>query len=88
MATAYLVDTLKNPQAARRLLEEYEQLIDTLEQTPAAYPLVRDELLAFAGYRWAPVSAYRVFFTVDENAQRVDIHRIAHRSRNWMQLLG
>ena len=87
MIVAYLVDTLKNAQAARRVLDEYEQLLDALEETPLSYPIVRDDLLAFAGYHWAPVSSYMVFFTVNEKERRVDIHRIAHKSRNWIQLL-
>lgn len=99
---AYHVDTLKSPRAAKRVLDEYEQLIDTLEQTPWAFPLVRDELMSFAGYRWASVSSYMVFFTVAENDDKknqgeqnavsecegvVSIHRIAHESRNWTRLL-
>ena len=87
MAIAYLVDTLKTQAAAATLLDEYEQLLTALEETPTAYPFVRDELLSFAGYHWAPVSSYMVFFTIDEKAKTVSIHRIAHGSRNWAQLL-
>lgn len=87
MTIAYLVDTLKNPQAAKRVIDEYEKLLGNLEKTPEAYPLVRDDLLAFAGYRWAAVSSYMVFFTVNEDIKRVDIHRITHESRNWVKLI-
>lgn len=87
MAVMYLVDTLKSPSAAKRLLDEYEALISALEETPSVYPLVRDDLLAFCGYRWAKASSYMVFFTVNEDAATVDIHRIAHESRNWVSLL-
>lgn len=62
-------------------------VVSALEEEPFVYPLVRDDLLAFCGYRWAKASSYMVFFTVDEGAATVDIHRIAHESRNWMQLL-
>ena len=86
---AYLVDTLRSPSAAKRVLDEYEALIEALEQTPWAFPLVRDELMSFAGYRWASVSSYMVFFTIGEGEPEgfVSIHRIAHESRNWMSLL-
>ena len=87
MIIAYLVDTLKSPSAARRVLNDYSTLLDVLEETPFVYALVRDDLLSFAGYRWAPISSYMVFFTVDEERKTVSIHRIAHESRNWMQLL-
>ena len=84
----YLVDTLKSPTAASRVLDEYENLVSTLEETPTAYPLVQDDLLAFAGYHWAPISSYMVFFTIDEEEKRVDLHRIVHGSRNWVRLLS
>lgn len=87
VAVAYLADTLKSPSAAKRLLDEYEDLVSALKKMPFVHPLVRDDLLAFCGYRWAKASSYLVFFTVNENAATVDIHRIAHESRNWMQLL-
>ena len=87
LIVAYLVDTLKSPQAARNVLDDYETLLDALEETPTVYPLVRDELLAFAGYHWAPVSSYMVFFTIHEQEECVVIQRIAHSSRNWTQLL-
>ena len=87
MAVSYLLNTLKTKSAATKLLKEYECLLKALEETPTVYPLVRDELLAFAGYHWAPVSSYMVFYTIDEEAREVHIHRIAHGSRNWIQLL-
>ncbi len=87
MAVSYLLNTLKTKSAATKLLKEYERLLKALEETPTVYPLVRDELLAFAGYHWAPVSSYMVFYTIDEEAQAVHIHRIVHGSRNWIQLL-
>ena len=86
-AVSYLVDTLKNVDAAKNLLLEYEKLIASLEGLPSSHPLVRDELLAYAGYRWAGFSSYMAFFTVNEEARAVDIHRIFHESRNWTQLL-
>ena len=87
MAVSYLVNTLKTKSAATKLLKEYERLLEALEETPTVYPLVRDELLAFAGYHWAPISSYLAFHTIDEEAKEVHIHRIAHGSRNWIQLL-
>lgn len=87
MAVSYLLNTLKTKSAATKLLKEYERLLKALEETPTVYPLVRDELLAFAGYHWAPVSSYMAFYTIDEEAREVHIHRIAHGSRNWIQLL-
>ena len=87
MVVAYLVDTLKNPRAAEELLDGYENLLDSLEQMPTAHTKVRDGMLSLAGYYWAPVSSYMVFFTIDEQDSLVHIHRIAHNKRNWANLV-
>lgn len=87
MAVSYLADTLKSPAAARSLLDEYDRMLAILEEAPPSHPLVHDDLLAFAGYRWAGFGSYIAFYTVDERARIASIHRIAHKSRNWMRLL-
>lgn len=84
---SYLAEALKNPAAAKRVLDEYDALLSALEETPAAYPFVRDDLLASVGYRWVRVSSYMAFFTIDGAAAAVNVERIAHESRNWMKLL-
>lgn len=86
-AISYPADTLKSPAAAGSLLLRYEKLASELESHPLSFALVRDELLAYAGYRWAGFESYMAFFTVDEEAKTVVVHRIAHESRNWTQLL-
>lgn len=86
-AVSYLVDALKNPSAAKHLLDEYESLVGALGKTPSFFPFVRDDLLRAAGYRWAQALSYLVFFTVDEENKQVRIERIAHESRNWAALL-
>ena len=86
-AVSYIADTLKNTDAAKSLLLQYENLIGSLEDFPLSHPLVHDDLLAFVGYRWAGFSSYMAFFTVDEDAKTVNVHRIVHESRNWIQLL-
>ena len=87
MAVAYLADTLKSPAAARKLLDEYDHMLASLAEYPLSHPLVQDDLLSYAGYRWAAFSSYVAFFTVEEQGKVVSIHRIAHEARSWMQLL-
>ena len=86
-AVSYMADTLKSPTAAKRFIGEYERAVSLLEATPLTFPLVRDDLLAFSGYRWISAGDYMLFFTVDEDHEDVNVERVAHSSQNWMQLL-
>ena len=83
----YLSQKLGSPAAALKVVDEFESLAESLEELPKAHALVKDELLALAGYRWSPVSSYMAFFTVDEDAKTVTIERVLHGSRNWMVIV-
>ena len=83
----YLAGPLGSPKAALDVVDEFERLVDTLETLPEAHASVRDELLALAGYRWAPVGSYMAFFTVDESSATVNIERVLHGTRNWKEIV-
>ena len=83
----YLSGKLASASAALSILDEFERLVDSLEELPAAHAAVRDELLALAGYRWAPLGSYMAFFTIDETSVTVNIERILHGSRNWREIV-
>ncbi|MBQ9067988.1 MAG: type II toxin-antitoxin system RelE/ParE family toxin [Eggerthellaceae bacterium] len=87
-ATGYIEHTLSSPSAAQGLLDAFEKLLGQLETMPEAHSFMRDDLLAYAGYRWAPFGSYLAFFIVDAENQEVVIERIAHESRDWKALLG
>lgn len=86
-ALAYLSSSLANPSAAENLLARYGGLLDLLEKSPLALPLVRDHAFAQAGCRWAHVGSYLCFFVADEKERHVLIIRLLHGSRNWRALL-
>ena len=86
-AVLYIHDVLKNPQAALRLLDEFEGCVDGLSEQPALRPLVRDERLARRGYRWAPVGGYMVFYTLCEADHRVYVERILFVRSDWRAVL-
>ena len=83
----YLSQKLGSPAAALKVIDEFESLVESLEELPAAHTLVRDELLALAGYRWSPVSSCMAFFTIDEDAGVVTIERVLHGSQNWKAIV-
>lgn len=84
----YLQHQLASSSAALRFLDDFEGLVGSLEETPTVFPLVRDELLAHVGYRWAWVSSYMAFFTIDEDALVVNVERVLHGTRNWKAIVG
>ena len=51
----YITDQLKNPWAARNLLRNAFHAIDSLEEFPARFSVVRDPFLASLGIRFVPV---------------------------------
>ena len=83
----YLSGNLASPAAALGVLDEFERLVGSFEELPHAHATVRDELLALAGYRWAPIGSYMVFFTVDEDTGTVNVERVLHGSRNWREIV-
>ena len=83
----YLSGKLTSPGAALSVLDEFDRLVDSLEELPAAHAAVRDELLALAGYRWAPLGSSMAFFTIDEASSTVTIERILYGSRNWREII-
>ena len=85
-AAAYLAETLAAPSAALGLIDGFEDMVDSLEQTPEAFPLVRDEMLAAAGYHRVPIGHYAAYYTID--GERVYIERVLHERRRWQALVG
>ena len=83
----YVSEMLANPSAALGIIEDFDALVKSLETLPNAHAAVRDELLALAGYRWAPIGSYMAFFTIDEDTVIVNVERVLHSSMNWREIV-
>jgi toxin ParE1/3/4 len=83
----YITDELYNPQAASRLLAEFENRRGILEQMPYTFPLVRNNRLAKKGIRALPVKNFLLFYTIDEIKQQVSIIRFLHGRRDWQHII-
>ena len=83
----YLSGRLGNPRAAMEFLDGFEHLVDSLETLPSSHTVVRDELLALAGYRWSAIGSYMAFFTVDESSSTVHVERVLHSRMNWREIV-
>ena len=66
--TAYLVNNLKNPDAASHFLDELETIYNRLEENPFQFAECKDEYLFIRGYRNALFQEmnYHVVFRIDE----------------------
>lgn len=76
----YLVNQLKNPQAAGNLLTEIEHVYDNLEYNPKMYAYSDDHLMKSRGYRKAlvPHYDYIIIFRIEEETHTVYIMGYFH----------
>ena len=67
---AYLVNNLKNPDAASHFLDELDAIYDRLQDNPCQFSESKDEYLFIRGYREALFRKmnYRVVFRTDEQS--------------------
>ena len=85
--TAYLLNNLKNPDAASRFLDELEIIYNRLEDNPYQFAESKDKYLAMRGYRDALFQEmnYRVIFRVDE--QSVYVLGVFHTLEDYARKL-
>ena len=83
----YISIQLKNPTAASRLLDEYEDRMATLRQSPRFYRPANIERLARRGYHQFKFGSYIAFYLIDEKGQKVSIARIFYKKRDYANIL-
>lgn len=81
----YLVDVLKNPQAASAFLAEFDYQVDILRQQPLLRPLSHLPELAARGYRSFPIKKYTALYKYEDDT--VFIAHIFHQSQNYARLV-
>lgn len=76
----YIMNKLKNPQAAGNLLTEIEHVYDNLESNPEMYAYSEDLFMKSRGYRKAVVPHYDyvIIFRIDEDINTVYIMGYFH----------
>ena len=79
---AYMVYSLRNVQAARNFLDQYEKQIHGLTTFPLGY---RSTELRYQGQqiRIKPFSSYNIFYVVDTRGYQVTILRVLKNRQNW-----
>ena len=83
---AYMIYSLKNEQAARSFLNQYEKQIQNLTIFPFGY---REIGFKYRGYkiRMKPFSSYNIFFVVDAKTYQIIILRVLKSRQNWQTIL-
>ena len=72
-AVDYIEFTLKNPDAADKLLDTATEQINSLSDLPQKFHLVNDPVLASWGIRSVIINNYLAFYAIDEEKQMVII---------------
>lgn len=86
-AARYIAYQLKNPSAAQNLVRRAFGSIDSLEELPARFSVVRDPFLTSLSIRFVPVQGYLAFYQVNEVTQTVHILRFLYGQSNWASIL-
>jgi plasmid stabilization system protein ParE len=83
----YISTDLSSPMTADKMIDTIEKALASLSFSPQSLPKVRDDRLAAKGYRWLGIKNYVAYFTVDEQANVVNVERILYGRRDWQRLL-
>ncbi|MCH5193877.1 MAG: type II toxin-antitoxin system RelE/ParE family toxin [Oscillospiraceae bacterium] len=83
----YISQQLFNPSAADRLLKKTEKKVRNIKENPFLYPTYHDEILAGKGYRYAVVSNYILFYTIDEEHKTVSVLRLVYGGQNILNII-
>ncbi len=83
----YITNSLHNPSAALKLLDQFQYSIDQLKEFPLLGGRVNDRYLAKKGYRKLVVQNYLVFYLVREPSAEIIISRILYGAREYRHLL-
>jgi plasmid stabilization system protein ParE len=83
----YIANELKAPIAANNLLDEIEKYETILENTPNIFSFVPDEYLRSKGIKYVMVKKYMMFYTINEDENKVDVIRFLYGRRDWKNIL-
>ena len=78
----YISKTLMSPISAASLTDKIEKEILSLDFMPLRYPLYDAEPWHSRGVRYFPVSSYLIFYSVNEEARTVTVHRVIYGGRD------
>lgn len=88
-AVEYVLRSLCNPQAAKALLDEYEQALQLIRNTPTWLPVDRVASAHFdTTIYMKTVRSYLIRYWVDEASSIVHLISFRHRSQDYTSFVG
>jgi plasmid stabilization system protein ParE len=86
-AANFIATVLCNLTEANDLLDNADDLIDSLEIMPLRHALVDDEDLADFGIRKTLLGNYLLFYVLREEKKVVNVLRVLYGRRDWQSIL-
>jgi len=80
----YIAIRLSNPKAARDLLDEYEDRLANLRDSPRLYGPARAERLAGMGFRQFNFGNHVAFYKIVDDEQKVYIVRVFYQKQDYI----
>ena len=84
-AAFYIKDTLKNPEAADRLVDSVEAGILNHAENPTIATIYKPDMKRQHPYYWFQVGNYMVFYVVIDDV--MEVRRLIYRTRDLTQML-
>jgi plasmid stabilization system protein ParE len=84
----YIKENLEAPMAAENLLKEVKLKLEYLKENPTVRPLINDELIAALNLRAIKVKNYVIYYSVNEENQKVRLVRFLYNKRDWIHILS
>ena len=86
-AVDYLIDILKNPQAAYRLRLEAQSHFANLKTFPCKHPIIQDLFLSFYEIRYIHIKNHLAFYKVIEETKTIYVIRFLYARSDWKRIL-
>jgi len=83
----YIKDKLEAPMAAENLMKELYEKLNHIKEKPYSRPLVQDKFLASFGIRSINVKRYILFYSIEEDENKINIITFMYSKRDWINIL-
>lgn len=82
----YIADRLMNPDAATRVMEDFDEAIENLEKAAGSFKMCEEEELARHEYRRYHLARHRYVLLYRIDGKNVFIERIYHELQDYQNL--
>jgi plasmid stabilization system protein ParE len=84
----YIKDNLEASMTAENLMKEVKRKLEYLKENPFARSFVQDEFLANMKIRSIKVKNYVIYYSVNDDANRIKLIRFLYNRRDWKNILS